>query len=116
MEQNTHIIEFQDIGFATKFGGVVDTHSILDKRFITAQIVWLTGIDRYLEEGAASAAQRFQGYREYCTPNALEMISQFLRDDCTHLRILPAFQNGLSEDYKALLYQAYPRVHILSVV
>ena len=56
MEQNTRIIEFQDIGFAAKFGGVVDTHSILDKRFITAQIVWLTGIDRYLEEGAASAA------------------------------------------------------------
>ncbi len=55
MEQNTHIIEFQDIGFATKFRGVVDTHPILDKRFIAAEIAWFAGIDRYLEEGAASA-------------------------------------------------------------
>jgi hypothetical protein len=84
MEQNTPIIEFQDIGLAAKFGGVVDTHPILDKRFITAQIVWFMGIDRYLEEGTTSATQRFQRYREYRTAQALEMISQFLGDHGTH--------------------------------
>ncbi len=78
MEQNTHIIEFQDIGFATQLRGVVDTHPILDKQFVMTGITWLTGIDRYFKEGAASATQRFQRYREYRTAQALEMISQFL--------------------------------------
>ena len=84
MEQNTHIIEFQDIGFATKFRGVVDTHPILDKRFVMTGITWLMGIDRYFKEGTTSATQRFQRYREYRTAQALEMISQFLGDHGMH--------------------------------
>jgi hypothetical protein len=50
-------------------------YSVLDKRFVTAGIAWFMGIDRYLKEGAASAAQGFQRYREYSTPYAMEMVA-----------------------------------------
>jgi hypothetical protein len=75
MEQETRIIQFQDIGLATELRGVVDVYSVLDKRFVTAGIAWFMGIDRYLKEGAASAAQGFQRDREYSTPYAMEMVA-----------------------------------------
>ncbi len=50
------------------------------------------GIDQYLEEGATSAAQGFQRYREYRTPYTLEMISQFLRKNRTHLDCFVPFK------------------------
>ncbi len=77
---------------AAQLRGVVDAHTILDKRFIATGIMGLTGIDRYLEEGTTSAAQRFQRDGEHCAPYALEMASQLLRDNCTHMRIPPVFQ------------------------
>jgi hypothetical protein len=55
MEQDTRIIQFQDIGLAAELWRVVDMYSVLDERFVTAGITWFTGIDRYLEEGATSA-------------------------------------------------------------
>jgi hypothetical protein len=52
------------------------------------------GIDRYLEEGPASAAQGFQRYREYGAPYALEMVSQLLGDNRTHVVSLPPFPSN----------------------
>ena len=75
MEQDTRIIQFQDIRLATEFWGVVDVYSVLYEPFVTAGITWFTGIDRYLEEGAASATQGFQRDREDCAPYTLEMVS-----------------------------------------
>ncbi len=68
MEQDTRIIQFQDIRLAAELWGVVDVYSVLDERFVTAGITGFTGIDRYLKEGAASAAQGFQRDREDCAP------------------------------------------------
>ena len=101
MEQDTRIIQFQDIRLAAKLWGVIDVYSVLDERFVTAWITWFAGIDRYLEEGAASAAQGFQRDREDCAPYTLEMVSQFLRDHCTHaVCFLPfkTFKQGCSVD------------------
>ena len=92
MEQDTRIIQFQDIRLATKLWGVVDVYSVLDEPFITAGITRFTGIDRHLEEGAASAAQGFQRDREDCAPYTLEMVSQFLRDHCTHFDCFVLFK------------------------
>ena len=75
MEQETRIIQFQDIRLATELWGVVDVYSVLDEPFVKAGITWLTGIDRYLEEGAASAAQGFKRYRKCRTAYALEMVA-----------------------------------------
>jgi hypothetical protein len=58
-EEQTHEIEFQHIGCASEFGGVVDVRPVLFKGFVAARFFWCAGIDRYLEEGAASAAQGF---------------------------------------------------------
>jgi hypothetical protein len=75
MEQETRIIKFQDIRLATQLRGVVDVYSVLDERFVTAGITWFTGIDRYLEEGAASATQGFKSYRKCRTAYVLEMVA-----------------------------------------
>jgi hypothetical protein len=48
-------------------------HTVLDHVFVAAGIARLAGIDRYLKEGAASAAQGFQRHRKDCAPYALEM-------------------------------------------
>jgi hypothetical protein len=58
-EEQAHEIEFQHIRFASESGGVVDARVVLLEGFVAAYIIWCAGIDRYLEEGAASAAQRF---------------------------------------------------------
>jgi hypothetical protein len=92
MEQEACIIKFQDVRFAAKLRGVVDAHTVLDERFVATGIRWFTGIDRYLKEGAASAPQGFQRYREYRTPSALEMIAQFLRKNRTHFGLPRPFQ------------------------
>jgi len=55
-EEDTHVVEFQDIGFATEFGRVVDARVVLRKGCVVGRIFWRAGIDRYLEEGSASAA------------------------------------------------------------
>jgi len=55
-EEDTHVVEFQDIGFATEFGRVVDARVVLRKGGVVGRIFWRAGIDRYLEEGSASAA------------------------------------------------------------
>ena len=68
-------------------------HTVLDSVFVATGITWFTGIDRYLKEGAASATQGFQRYREYSTPYVLEMISQFLRKNRTHFGLPRPFQN-----------------------
>jgi hypothetical protein len=89
VEQQTHIIQFQDIGLATKLRGVVDMDPILDKRRIAAGIMRFTGIDRYLKEYATSAAEGFQCHRQDRIPHALEMTLQFLREYSTHRRLPP---------------------------
>ena len=48
-------------------------YPILDKRGIATGIMRFTGIDRYLKEGATSAAQGFQCHRQDRTPHSLEM-------------------------------------------
>ncbi len=58
-EEQAHEVEFQHIGFASEFGRVVDARAILLEGFVAARLPWCAGIDRYLEEGAASAAQGF---------------------------------------------------------
>jgi len=58
-EEQAHEVEFQHIGFASKFGSVVDARAILLEGFVATGLLWCAGIDRYLEEGAASAAQGF---------------------------------------------------------
>ena len=58
-EEQTREVEFQYIGFASEFGGVIDARAILLEGFVAARFFWCAGIDRYLEEGAASAAQGF---------------------------------------------------------
>lgn len=60
-EKQAHEVEFQHIGFLSKFGGVVDARAVLFKGCVATGFLWRAGIDRYLEEGAASAAHRFQG-------------------------------------------------------
>lgn len=60
-EKQAHEVEFQHIGFLSKFGGVVDARAVLLKGCVATGFLWRAGIDRYLEEGAASAAYRFQG-------------------------------------------------------
>ena len=85
MKQDPCVIQFQDIRLAAKFRGVVDPHTVLDKRFIAAQIAWLVGIDRYLKEDPTSAAQGFQRYREDGAPYTLEMVAQFLGENRTHV-------------------------------
>lgn len=79
VEQDTRIIQFQDIRLATELWGVVDVYPVLDEPFVTAGITRFTSIDRYFEEGDASAAQGFQRDRVDCAPYTLEMVSQFLR-------------------------------------
>ena len=64
-------------------------YPILDKRFIAAQIAWLTGTDRYLKEGATSAAQGFQCHREDRTPHVLEIALQLLGEYRAHWRLPP---------------------------
>jgi hypothetical protein len=108
MEQDTRIIQFQDIGLAAELWGVVDVYSVLDEPFITAGITRLTGIDRYLKEGAASATQGFQRDREDCAPYTLEMVSQFLRDHCTHLGLLPPLQNIMTRSSLNPLIRSIP--------
>ena len=58
-EEQAHEVEFQHLGFATEFRGVVDARAVLFKGLVATRLYWLAGIDRYLEEGAASAAQGF---------------------------------------------------------
>ncbi|MGH2498344.1 MAG: hypothetical protein ACRDIV_26925 [Ktedonobacteraceae bacterium] len=58
-EKQAHEVEFQHVGFLSKFGGVVDARAVLFKGCVATGLLWLAGIDRYLEESAASAAQRF---------------------------------------------------------
>ena len=58
-EEQAHEVEFQYVGFASEFGGVVDARPVLFEGFVAAHFFWCAGIDRYLEEGAASAAQGF---------------------------------------------------------
>ena len=97
--------------------GEVDVYSILDERFVTAGITWFTGIDRYLKEGTASATQGFQRDREYCAPYTLEMVSQFLRENCTHLGLLPPLQNILTRSSLSPLILSRPSilVHVCSL-
>ena len=108
MEQDTRIIQFQDIRLAAELWGVVDVYSVLDERFVTAGITWFTGIDRYLKEGAASATQGFQRDREDCAPYTLEMVSQFLRDHCMHLGLLPPLQNMLTRSSLSPIISTIP--------
>jgi len=68
-----YIIQFQDIGLATELWGVMDMHSVLHERFVTARITWFTGIDRYLKERAASATYRFQRYHKNRAAYALSL-------------------------------------------
>ena len=55
-EEQAHVIELKHIGFASEFGGVVDARAVLLEGFVAGYIFGCAGIDRYLEEGAASAA------------------------------------------------------------
>ena len=55
-EEDARIVEFQHIGFAGKPGRVVDARVVLRKGCVVGRIFWRAGIDRYLEEGSASAA------------------------------------------------------------
>ena len=66
-EQDAYIVKLQGVGFAAESGGVVDAHPVLHKGFVAATIIWWMGIDRYLKEGAASAACGFESDSEYCT-------------------------------------------------
>jgi hypothetical protein len=54
-EQDTHIIQLKDLGFATEFRRVIDARTVLHKRFIAINILRFTSIDRYLIECTASA-------------------------------------------------------------
>ena len=79
-----------------KLRGVVDAHAVLHNVFVATGITWFTGIDRYIKEGATSTMQGFKRYREYSTPFALEMISQFLRKNRTHFGLPRSLQNTLT--------------------
>ena len=58
-EEQAHIVEFQHVGFLAEPGGVVDARAVLLEGGVAARIFGDVGIDRYLVEGAASAAQGF---------------------------------------------------------
>lgn len=64
---------------------------ILNKCFIALWIPWLASIDRYLKEGATSAAQWFQRDSENISPRSPQMISQFFRNNCSHRGLPPVF-------------------------
>jgi hypothetical protein len=61
---------------------------------MAVKLAWLVGIDRYLEEGPASTAQGFQRYREHGALYALEMLSQLLGENRTHVVSLPPFPSN----------------------
>ncbi|HEV2583461.1 MAG TPA: hypothetical protein VGT44_21555 [Ktedonobacteraceae bacterium] len=55
-EEDAHKVQFQHVGFAGEPGRIVDVRTVLLEGVVAAGITWRSGIDRYLEEGAASAA------------------------------------------------------------
>lgn len=58
-EEQARIVEFQQVGFLAEPGSVVDARAVLHEGGVAARIFGGAGIDRYLVEGAASAAQGF---------------------------------------------------------
>jgi len=58
-EEQTHVVKFQHIGFVAEFGSIVDARPVLLEGLVATRLHRLAGIDRYLEEGTASAAQGF---------------------------------------------------------
>ena len=60
-QEQAHVVEFERVGFAAESGGVVDACVVLLEGFVAGRVFGCAGIDRYLVEGAASAAQGFQG-------------------------------------------------------
>ena len=58
-EEQAHVVEFKYVGFVAEFRSIVDARAVLLEGCVAAHIFWRMGIDRYLEEGAASAAQGF---------------------------------------------------------
>ena len=60
-EEQAHEVEFQQVGFLAEFRGVVDARAVLLEGGVAARIFGGASIDRYFIEGAASAAQGFQG-------------------------------------------------------
>jgi hypothetical protein len=83
-EERARIVEFQQIGFASQPGGIVNRQPVLLERLIEAGIARRAGIDRYLEEGAASAAQGFEGYGQDRAAGLAQVGFQRFGDDGTH--------------------------------
>lgn len=74
-EEQTHVVEFEYIGFVAESGGVVDARAILLEGFVAGCVFGCAGIDRYLEEGAASAAQGFKGDGQHAAAHLAQVRS-----------------------------------------
>lgn len=95
-----------------KFRRVIDTHTILDKRFVGIEIPWLASIDRYFKEGTTSAAQRFQRHGYDITSNATKVVPQFFRNNCSHSGLTPVFSTSASKHLTAETRNLFLRMHI----
>jgi len=73
VKEEAHIIEFEDIRFALQLRRVVDTHTILLKEGVAADIFRHRCIDRHIIERAASAAHRHERDGENATADFLQV-------------------------------------------